>query len=208
MNMDNESKMTLSSVPMPGSPSGEAHLVLADGTVLSGIGFGHRGTAVGEVVFNTGMTGYQEVLTDPSYEGQLVTFTYPELGNTGVNADDQEAASPHARGVIARQLAPRFSNWRGQASLESWMDDHQLVGIRGLDTRALVRHLRNCGAMNGVICSDGRSPAALLEELRAAPLMEGLNLASRVSTKESYRWTKACRVDFDQRLHNLSLIHI
>jgi hypothetical protein len=86
MNMDNESKMTLSSVPMPGSPSGEAHLVLADGTVLSGIGFGHRGTAVGEVVFNTGMTGYQEVLTDPSYEGQLVTFTYPELGNTGVNA--------------------------------------------------------------------------------------------------------------------------
>ena len=82
MKMDNESKMTLSSVPMPGSPSGEAHLVLADGTVLSGIGFGHRGTAVGEVVFNTGMTGYQEVLTDPSYEGQLVTFTYPELGNT------------------------------------------------------------------------------------------------------------------------------
>jgi len=184
MEMENERQMIMSAVQMPDSPSGEAHLVLADGTVLTGVGFGHRGTAVGEVVFNTGMTGYQEVLTDPSYEGQLVTFTYPELGNTGVNADDQEANSPHARGVIARQLSPNFSNWRSQDSLESWMDAHQLVGIYGVDTRALVRHLRDCGAMNGVICSDGRSPAALLEELKAAPSMEGLNLASHVSTKK------------------------
>ena len=90
---------------MPDSPSDKAYLVLADGTVLTGVGFGHRGTTIGEVVFNTGMTGYQEVLTDPSYAGQLVSFTYPELGNTGVNADDQEADRPHARGVIARQLA-------------------------------------------------------------------------------------------------------
>ena len=106
---------------MPETPSGQAYLVLADGTVLSGIGFGFSGTAVGEVVFNTGMTGYQEVLTDPSYAGQLVTFTYPELGNTGVNADDQEADSPHARGVIARQLSPVPSSWRSQRSLEDWM---------------------------------------------------------------------------------------
>ena len=106
---------------MSESSAAQAHLVLADGTVLTGHGFGHRGAVIGEVVFNTGMTGYQEVLTDPSYDGQLVTFTYPELGNTGVNSDDQEADQPHARGVIARQLAPLHSNWRSQDSLEEWM---------------------------------------------------------------------------------------
>ncbi|BEV36382.1 glutamine-hydrolyzing carbamoyl-phosphate synthase small subunit [Synechococcus sp. M16CYN] len=185
---------------MPDFPSSEAHLVLADGTVLSGAGFGHRGAAMGEVVFNTAMTGYQEVLTDPSYEGQLVAFAYPELGNTGVNADDQEASMPHARGVIARQLAPCPSNWRSQGSLESWMRDHQIVGILGVDTRALIRHLRDRGAMNGVICTKGSRPITLLDELRAAPSMEGYDLASCVSTTKSYRWTDTCRVDFDRRL--------
>ena len=185
---------------MPETPSGQAYLVLADGTVLSGIGFGVCGTAVGEVVFNTGMTGYQEVLTDPSYAGQLVTFTYPELGNTGVNADDQEADSPHARGLIARQLSPIPSNWRCQRSLEDWMQEHQLVGIRGVDTRALVRHLREVGAMNGVISSDGRTPAELLRQLQNVPSMEGLNLVNSVSTKDPYQWDQACRVSFDQRM--------
>ena len=185
---------------MPETPSGQAFLVLADGTVLSGIGFGVSGTAVGEVVFNTGMTGYQEVLTDPSYAGQLVTFTYPELGNTGVNGDDQEADSPHARGVIARQLSPVPSSWRSQRSLEDWMQEHQLVGIRGVDTRALVRHLREVGAMNGVISSDGRTPAELLRQLQNVPSMEGLNLVDSVSTKDPYKWHQACRVSFDQRM--------
>ncbi len=185
---------------MPETPSGQAYLVLADGTVLSGIGFGVSGTAVGEVVFNTGMTGYQEVLTDPSYAGQLVTFTYPELGNTGVNGDDQEADSPHARGVIARQLSPVPSSWRSQQSLEDWMQEHQLVGIRGVDTRALVRHLREVGAMNGVISSDGRTPAELLRQLQNVPSMEGLNLVNSVSTKDPYQWDQACKVGFDQRM--------
>ena len=185
---------------MPETPSGQAYLVLADGTVLSGIGFGVSGTAVGEVVFNTGMTGYQEVLTDPSYAGQLVTFTYPELGNTGVNGDDQEADSPHARGVIARQLSPVPSSWRSERSLEGWMQEHQLVGIRGVDTRALVRHLREVGAMNGVISSDGRTPAELLRQLQNVPSMEGLNLVDSVSTKDPYQWDQACRVSFDQRM--------
>ena len=185
---------------MPETPFGQAYLVLADGTVLSGIGFGVSGTAVGEVVFNTGMTGYQEVLTDPSYAGQLVTFTYPELGNTGVNGDDQEADTPHARGVIARQLSPVPSSWRSQRSLEDWMQEHQLVGIRGVDTRALVRHLREVGAMNGVISSDGRTPAELLKQLQTVPSMEGLNLADSVSTKDPYQWDQACRVSFDQRM--------
>ena len=189
---------------MPDSPSDKAYLVLADGTVLTGVGFGHRGTTIGEVVFNTGMTGYQEVLTDPSYAGQLVSFTYPELGNTGVNADDQEADHPHARGVIARQLAPVPSNWRCEQSLESWMQTHQLVGISGLDTRALVRHLREVGAMNGVISSDGQTPAQLLELLKQAPSMQGLNLADRVTTREPYQWNQACSVGFDQRLQRRS----
>ncbi|QNI82106.1 carbamoyl-phosphate synthase small subunit [Synechococcus sp. RS9907] len=189
---------------MPDSPSDKAYLVLADGTVLTGVGFGHRGTTIGEVVFNTGMTGYQEVLTDPSYSGQLVSFTYPELGNTGVNADDQEADRPHARGVIARQLAPVPSNWRCEQSLESWMQTHQLVGISGLDTRALVRHLREVGAMNGVISSDGQTPAQLLELLKQAPSMQGLNLADRVTTREPYQWNQACSVGFDQRLQRRS----
>ena len=185
---------------MTDSSSAEALLVLADGTVLRGRSFGHRGSVVGEVVFNTGMTGYQEVITDPSYAGQLVTFTYPELGNTGVNPEDQEAERPHARGVIARQLAPRPSNWRCQQPLDTWMAEHDVVGICGVDTRALVRHLREGGAMNGVISSDGRSPAELLAELRCAPSMEGLNLADQVSTKTPYSRSTPSRVGFDQRL--------
>jgi carbamoyl-phosphate synthase small subunit len=189
---------------MPDSPSDKAYLVLADGTVLTGVGFGHRGTTIGEVVFNTGMTGYQEVLTDPSYAGQLVSFTYPELGNTGVNADDQEADRPHALGVIARQLAPMPSNWRCEQTLDAWMQSHQLVGISGVDTRALVRHLREVGAMNGVISSDGKTPSQLFELLKQAPSMEGLNLADRVTTREPYQWNQACSVGFDQRLQRRS----
>ena len=177
-----------------------AVLVLADGTVFEGLACGSRGSVVGEVVFNTGMTGYQEVLTDPSYSGQLVTFTYPELGNTGVNGDDQEADMPHARGLIARQLAPLPSNWRCEQTLPDWLEQHGVIGIHGIDTRALVRHLRDAGAMNGVISSDGRSPQALLKELQAAPSMEGLNLADRVTTAEPYTWTSACSASFDQRL--------
>ena len=115
-------------------------MLLADGTLLEGIAFGSLGSVVGEVVFNTGMTGYQEVLTDPSYEGQLVTFTYPELGNTGVNPDDQEALNPYVKGVIARQVAFSPSSWRSSQSLQDWLEENNVVGIYGVDTRSLVRH--------------------------------------------------------------------
>ena len=187
---------------MTASSRESALLVLADGTVFSGLACGAGGIVVGEVVFNTGMTGYQEVMTDPSYAGQLVTFTYPELGNTGVNPDDQEAEQPHARGLIARQLSPVASNWRSRQSLQDWLGAHGVVGIHGIDTRALVRHLRETGAMNGVISSDGRSATELFEVLRSAPSMEGLNLADKVSTTEPYRWTSSCAVDFDRRLRS------
>ena len=181
-------------------PSATALLVLADGTVLRGEAFGARGTAIGEVVFNTGMTGYQEVMTDPSYSGQLVTFTYPELGNTGVNQDDQEADRPHVRGVIARQLSPRASNWRSQGDLEAWLTQHGVVGIRAVDTRALVRHLREGGALNGAISTDGTPPAELLAQVRSAPSMQGLNLAAQVTTREPYHWSQTCGASFDTRL--------
>ena len=194
--------MTPSTPPSPQLSSAAALLVLADGTVLRGEAFGARGSAIGEVVFNTGMTGYQEVMTDPSYAGQLVTFTYPELGNTGVNSQDQEADHPHVRGVIARQLAPTASNWRAEEQLECWLERHGVVGIRGVDTRALVRHLREGGAINGVISSDGSSPQALLEQVRAAPSMQGLNLAAEVSTAEPYSWERCCSASFDARLQS------
>lgn len=179
-----------------------ALLVLADGLVLRGEAFGATGTAVGEVVFNTGMSGYQEVMTDPSYSGQLVTFTYPELGNTGVNRADQEADAPHVRGVIARELSPVPSNWRSETSLDAWLTRHQVVGIRGIDTRALVRHLREGGAINGAISSDGSTPQALLEQVRVAPSMAGLNLAQQVTTPTPYTWTSLCSASFDQRLQS------
>ncbi|MEB3265994.1 MAG: glutamine-hydrolyzing carbamoyl-phosphate synthase small subunit [Cyanobacteriota bacterium] len=176
-----------------------ALLVLADGTVLQGEAFGARGTAIGEVVFNTGMTGYQEVMTDPSYAGQLVTFTYPELGNTGVNDQDLEADHPHVRGVVARQLAPRPSNWRSQEPLAQWLERHGVVGIQGVDTRALVRHLREGGAINGAVSSDGTSPSDLLQQVRSFPSMAGLNLAATVSTPTAYGWSDLCRAGFDSR---------
>ncbi len=188
---------------MSSSPTSQpALLVLADGLVLRGEAFGAKATALGEVVFNTGMTGYQEVMTDPSYAGQLVTFTYPELGNTGVNSSDQEADAPHVRGVIARQLAPRESNWRSEGSLDAWLQHHSVVGISGIDTRSLVRHLREGGAMNGAISTDGSTPQQLLEQVRAMPSMAGLNLAKEVSTPEPYSWTSLCPASFDQRLQD------
>ena len=187
---------------MTASSGNPAMLMLADGTVFQGLACGAVGSAVGEVVFNTGMTGYQEVMTDPSYSGQLVTFTYPELGNTGVNDHDQEADHAHVRGLIARQLSPVSSSWRSTQSLQAWLEQQGVVGIQGIDTRALVRHLRETGAMNGIISSSGRSPADLREELRAAPSMEGLNLADRVTTQAPYTWEKPCSVAFDRRLQS------
>lgn len=165
-----------------------ALLALADGTVYRGWSFGASGTAVGEVVFNTGMTGYQEVLTDPSYCGQLVTFTYPELGNTGVNSEDDESAGPQVRGAIARNICTHPSNWRSTQSLPDYLQQHHIPGIYGIDTRALTRRLRSAGAMNGAISTDILEPKTLLEEVWQAPVMTGLNLAEEVTTPEQYEW--------------------
>ncbi len=168
-----------------------ALLVLADGSTYPGWSFGAPGTALGEVVFNTGMTGYQEVLTDPSYCGQIVTFTYPELGNTGVNPQDNESAQPQVRGCIARNISPRPSNWRSTQSLPDYLKQHRVVGIYGIDTRALTRRLREAGAMNGGISTEILDPEDLLLKVQATPEMTGLNLTREVTTSNSYEWTEA-----------------
>ena len=166
-----------------------ALLVLADGTSYQGWSFGSIGTAIGEVVFNTGMTGYQEVLTDPSYLGQIVTFTYPELGNTGVNAEDEESDHPHVKGVIARNVTYRPSNWRATQSLPDYLIEHNIPGIYGIDTRSLTRKIRSLGAMNGGISSEILDPKELLHQVRLAPNMAGLNLIKEVTTKDTYEWS-------------------
>ena len=167
-----------------------ALLVLADGTAYPGFSFGALGTTIGEVVFNTGMTGYQEVLTDPSYSGQMVTFTYPELGNTGVNGDDEESDRPHVKGVIARNICQRPSNWRSTQSLPEYLTQHNVIGIYGIDTRALTRKLRSSVAMNGAISTEILDPADLVLQVQAAPSMAGLNLVKAVTTNRTYEWTE------------------
>lgn len=166
-----------------------ALLVLADGTVYQGKSFGATGTTIGEVVFNTGMTGYQEVLTDPSYCGQLVTFTYPELGNTGVNPDDDESKYPQVKGAIARNISAKPSNWRSTLPLQDYLRQHDIPGIYGIDTRALTRKIRSVGAMNGAISTEILDPVELLLQINDAPAMEGLNLVDTVTTAEMYEWS-------------------
>jgi carbamoyl-phosphate synthase small subunit len=166
-----------------------ALLMLADGTGYRGWSFGATGTTIGEVVFNTGMTGYQEVLTDPSYRGQIVTFTYPELGNTGVNLDDEESDRPQIRGAIARNICTRPSNWRSTQSLPDYLKQHKILGIYGIDTRALTRKIRSSGAMNGAISTDVLDPSELLMRVQEAPSMVGLNLVREVTTRSVYEWS-------------------
>ncbi|NOK70989.1 MAG: carbamoyl-phosphate synthase small subunit [Chloroflexi bacterium AL-N10] len=167
-----------------------AILVLEDGTFYQGWSFGDTGTTMGEVVFNTGMSGYQEVLTDPSYSGQIVIFTYPELGNVGVNPDDEESTHPHVKGVIAKNITNRPSNWRSTQSLPDYMKQHKIPGIYGIDTRDLTRKIRVSGAMNGAISTKILDPEMLLMQVQNAPKMAGLNLVKEVTTKEIYEWSE------------------
>jgi len=166
-----------------------ALLVLADGTTYQGWSFGAAGTTIGEVVFNTGMTGYQEVLTDPSYCGQIVTFTYPELGNTGINPEDEESNRPQVRGAIARNISSRPSNWRSTQSLPDYLKEHNIPGIYGIDTRSLTRKIRSTGAINGGISTEILDPVELLKRVQAAPSMAGLNLVREVTTSQVYEWS-------------------
>ena len=168
-----------------------ACLVLGDGSVLWGRGFGAFGTKVGEVCFNTGMTGYQETLTDPSYAGQIITFTFPHIGNVGANPEDIEATTPAARGLVVKQDITEPASWRATRHLDDWLKSHGVPGIAGVDTRALTARIRDRGAPNGVIChpADGRFDLAALREQAASwPGLEGMDLAKEVSCRQSYTW--------------------
>jgi carbamoyl-phosphate synthase small subunit len=167
-----------------------ALLVLEDGSVFAGYAFAGAGETLGEVVFNTGMTGYQEVITDPSYKGQLVTMTYPLVGNTGINDEDDESAGIHLEGFIVKEYQPHPSNWRMTGSLRSFLEEKGKIGLAGIDTRALTRRLRLSGAMRGMISPETRDIARLLEKVRAYPGLVGRDLVREVTCAGPYLWKK------------------
>ena len=175
-----------------------AKLVLSNGFIFHGFSFGRSGTTVGEIVFNTGMTGYQEVITDPSYYGQILTFTYPEIGNTGINPEDSESGIT-VKGIIVRNYSSNNSNWRSLKSFNEWLIENKIIGLYGIDTRALVKILRSSGSMNGVLTSEDRTVDSCLRIISETPKMEGLNLSKVVSTKQQYLWKSPTDTDFDVR---------
>jgi carbamoyl-phosphate synthase small subunit len=168
-----------------------AKLALEDGTVFTGISFGAEGEVDGEVCFNTSMTGYQEILTDPSYRGQIVTMTYTEMGNYGVNRDDVESSKPHLAGFIVRGFAERPSNFRSEESLDAYLKRHGIVGLAGIDTRALVRRLRSGGAMKGVVSSVDLDDASLVKKAIASPGLVGRDLVREVIPTATRQWSGA-----------------
>ncbi|MBS0601766.1 MAG: glutamine-hydrolyzing carbamoyl-phosphate synthase small subunit [Proteobacteria bacterium] len=176
-----------------------ALLALADGSLFRGESIGADGSTTGEVVFNTSITGYQEILTDPSYCRQIVTLTYPHIGNVGANPGDEEAAKIWSSGLVVRDCPPRPSSWRSRQSLDAYLSERGVVAIAGIDTRRLTRHLREQGAQNGCIVAGDRPDAeAAIAAARAAPKMVGLDLAQVVTTESRYEWTEGCwRLDGD-----------
>src|SRR5437588_2083344 len=171
---------------MTGQPI--AKLALEDGTVFTGRAFGAEGTSEGEVVFNTSMTGYQEILTDPSYKGQIVTMTYPLIGNYGINRLDVESKRPHVAGFVIRELSPVYSNYRADMGLEQYLAENNVIGIEGIDTRALTRKLRISGAMRGVLSSEILDDLQLIKRAQSTAEMAGADWVQAVKPAHSYEW--------------------
>ena len=166
----------------------QATLALEDGRVFTGESCGAKGECYGEVVFNTSITGYQEIFTDPSYAGQIIVLTNPEIGNYGTNSDDNESTAPYIEGLVVREFSSISSNWRNREHTDQFLERYKIPAIQGLDTRAVVRHLRTHGAMRGVLSSLGDTPENLVAKARAIPKMEGRDLAETVTTKQRYVW--------------------
>jgi carbamoyl-phosphate synthase small subunit len=166
----------------------QALLALEDGRVFHGESFGAPGTTVGEICFNTSMTGYQEVLTDPSYRGQIVAMTYPLIGNYGVNALDGESLEPHVRGFVVNELSPITSSWRADGSLDDYLKKWNICGIQGIDTRALTKHLRVRGAMRACLSTEIKEPAEAVQRALNSPSMTGSDYVKEVTTQNSYEW--------------------
>src|SRR3954469_20971492 len=173
---------------MPTAETKIAKLALEDGTVFTGRAFGAGGTTEGEVVFNTSMTGYQEILTDPSYKGQIVTMTYPLIGNYGINRQDVESRKPHVAGFIIKELAPLHSNYRADLSLDEYLKQNNIVAIEGIDTRALTRKLRISGAMRGILSSELLDDAQLVDRAKHGAQMEGADWVQAVKPTADYSW--------------------
>ncbi len=168
----------------------KAILALADGMIFEGESFGSEGEAIGEVVFNTSMTGYQEILTDPSYKGQIVTMTYTQIGNYGVNEEDIESnGGPKVEGFVVKEYLDYPSNWQSTDSIDAYLKKYEIVGIQDIDTRALTRHLRNYGAQMGIISTIDLEPASLLKKVRAHPGISAFDLVKEVTARGSYKWT-------------------
>ena len=180
----------------------KAILALEDGSLFHGTGFGARASACGEVCFNTSMTGYQEILTDPSYKGQIVTMTYPLIGNYGVNRQDVESWRPHVGGFVIRELSPVVSNWRAELSLSEYLEQNGIPGIQGIDTRALTKKLRVRGALNGFISTEGVSDAEALRQAKEWPGLLGVDYVKEVTHKEPFVWDTE-----DQQSANFTLAH-
>ena len=168
----------------------KAVLALADGRIFEGTAFGAQGEVGGEVVFNTSMTGYQEVITDPSYYGQMVVMTYPLIGNYGVNLEDLESDRPHLSAFIIKELSTISSNWRSQGTLHDFLFDHGVVGIQGIDTRALTRHIRTTGAQQAILSTLPTDHQILIERANCLPVLEGRDLVKEVTCKEPYEWNE------------------
>ncbi len=171
----------------------QAILALEDGRIFSGRGHGAKGECYGEVVFNTSITGYQEIFTDPSYAGQIVVLTNPQIGNYGTNPDDNEATHPYIEGLVVREFSPISSNWRSQQVTDEYLEKFKIPVIADIDTRALVRHLRTHGVMRGVISSIETDPEKLVTKARSIPKMDGTDLAKVVTTKQRYQWETGTR---------------
>ena len=169
-----------------------AILALEDGRCFEGTAFGATGTTTGEICFNTSMSGYQEVITDPSYRGQIVSMTYPQIGNYGINPEDAESAGPHIRAFVIGELCEVPSNWRSTQSLSAYLAENNILGIEGIDTRALTKHLRSRGAMRACVTTELDAEAAIAAA-KASPSMEGMDYVKEVSTPESYLWTEESR---------------
>jgi carbamoyl-phosphate synthase small subunit len=180
----------------------KAILTLEDGSVFQGEGFGARASACGEVCFNTSMTGYQEILTDPSYKGQIVTMTYPLIGNYGVNRQDVESWRPHVGGFVVRELSPVVSNWRADSSLDQYLRESGIPGIQGIDTRALTKKLRVRGALNGFISTEEVGEAEAIARAKQWPGLLGVDYVKEVTHREAFLWDKD-----DQQSSNFKLIH-
>ena len=168
-----------------------AKLALEDGTVYTGTGFGAAGEVEGEVCFNTSMTGYQEILTDPSYRGQIVTMTYPQIGNYGINEEDVESCRPHLSGFVIRELSRIHSNFRSEGGLDEYLQKHGIVGIAGIDTRALVRRIRTQGAMKGILSTEDLDDESLVAKAKASAGLVGRDLVQEVVSEQPQEWSES-----------------